>query len=107
MAGDEYPILALSPTGARMSDFQMHWPVASSSAHSRPSPPLEVGSGAPKITAVCPATESTMDALEAIPGPDGLPDPTAAEIIRGWFVMPQASGEPGAVTGGYCQRIVA
>jgi len=48
-----------------------------------------------------------MDALEAIPGPDGLPDPTVGEITKGWLVMPQASGEPGAGTGGYCQRIVA
>src|SRR5258707_14525385 len=104
MTGEEYPILALLPTGARMSDFQMHWPVASSSAHSRPSPPLEVGSGAPKMTAVWPATEYTIDALEAIPGPDGLPDPTAAGRARGSIRILQASRQPVSGSTRQCHR---
>src|SRR5260370_2247607 len=86
------------------ADFQMHCPVSSSNAQSRPSPPFEFGSGAPKMTAVCsPPTSSATAALDAIPGPEGLPDPTL--MSRGAVVVPQASGGMGA-RGGYCQPIV-
>src|SRR5580704_9393434 len=102
MTGEEYPILELPLVGAITSDFQIHWPVCASSAHKRPSPPLELGSGAPKMTAVCPATSSLIAALEATPGPDGLPLPTLSS--NGAVVVPQASAGLGATAGGYRQR---
>jgi len=53
---------------------------------------------------VCsPPTSSAIAALDAIPGPEGLPLP--ALINNGAVVVPQASGGMGA-SGGYCQRIV-
>lgn len=54
--------------------------------------------------ALCPATLLTMDALEAMPGPEGLPDPVA--ISMGEVDVPQESGGLGTVVGGYCQRMV-
>src|SRR6267154_5333899 len=103
MAGEEYPIFEVPVVGAITADFQIHCPVASSKAHKRPSPPFELGSGAPKMTAVCPATLLAMAALEAMPGPEGFPDPTATRSAA--VVVPQASGGFGATVGGYCQRI--
>src|SRR5215472_3744091 len=102
MTGEEYPIFEGPLVGAMTSDFQMHRPVCASSAHKRPSPLLEFGSGAPKITAVCPATSSLIAALEAMPGPEGLPLATLS--TNGDVVVPQASAGLGATVGGYCQR---
>src|SRR5262245_733322 len=85
-------------------DFQMHCPVSASSAQTRPSPSFDVGSGAPKTTArVWPGTLVTIAALEAMPGPEGLPLPIA--ISSGCVVMPQASALP-AAAGGYCHLTV-
>src|SRR5436305_14850692 len=81
----------------------MHWPEAASSAQSRPSPPFEFGSGAPKMTAVCPLTPPTMAPLEAMPGPEGC-DPAPVWILNGSVGVPQASGGLGGVDGGYSPR---
>src|SRR5688572_12327224 len=98
MAGDEYPILEVPLVGASTGDFQMHSPVAASRAQSRPSPPFEVGSGAPKITAAeWPATLLTMAALDPMPGPEGFPLPLA--MRRAAVVVPQGPGVAGAVAG--------
>src|SRR6266852_1460727 len=94
--GESYPICSWLAREARTGDCQTRSPVCALTAHRRPSPPFELGSGAPKITTLTRFVKNQnhgmrtvpMVADDAIPGLDGLHwlvETRGALFARGYF----------------------